>query len=145
MGVQIGLQDEDGSHAVDGGGALGDAELGFAQKAVSLHRGEALVPEMNGKLKARAKLIGKGADFFRLTALLAAHAQGETDHNFANIVLANGTLQELEIGTLVLTADGFQALRGDPKRVGNSHANGLGAHIQGQDACAGQVRRLIRR
>ena len=144
MGVQIGLKDEDGGHAVHGGGTFGNAQFGFTEQAIGLDRSQALIPEMNRQSKALAKVLGKGGDLFRLAALGAAHAQRVSNHDFADIVIANGAIQELKIGALVLAANGLQSLGGDAERIGHCHADGLGADIQTEDTAVRGVRRLVR-
>jgi len=50
-----------------------------------------------------------------------------------DVVLAEDMFQGCEISSLILAADGLQALSGDPERIGNRQPDGLGAYVQSQN------------
>jgi predicted PurR-regulated permease PerM len=142
--VQVGLEDEHGGHAIHGGGTLGNAEFRLAKQTIGLNRGQALIPKVHRQGKALAEFLGKGRDFFRLPALGAAHPQRVPDDDFADIVVPNGAFEKGEIGSLVLAANGFEALGGYAEGVGHRHADCLGPDIEAENAAVRGVRRLVR-
>jgi hypothetical protein len=63
------LQDQDGD-AVHGAGAFLDREVEFAEEAVGLCGGEALVPEVDGQGEFLAQVFGEELSSRRRTLLL---------------------------------------------------------------------------
>ena len=58
------LQNQHGGHAVDDFATALDAHFRFAQQAVGLGRGEALVPKVHGEAESHAQLFGELLDTF---------------------------------------------------------------------------------
>jgi hypothetical protein len=128
------LQDQDCGHAVDGFGAFFDGEIGFAQKAVGLGRGKALVPQVNGQAESLSEVLREEQHFVGLRAFGATHAQREPDDDFAHRILANHLFEGCEIGSFISALEGVQTLRGDAQGVRDGDADSSGADIQTEDA-----------
>lgn len=116
-GFHPSLEDEDGGHAVDGFAALLDGEVGFAEETIGFGGGEALVPKVNGKVEALAKVVGEGVDFFGLNAFGTTHAKRESNDDFFDVIFADDAVEELEIVFLVFAVEGFESLGGDAERI----------------------------
>ncbi len=69
---------------------------------MGLGAGQALIPEMYGQAEAATNLFRKGLHFLSLDAFAPNHAQGESDHDLGNSMLANDLLELNEIKALVL-------------------------------------------
>jgi predicted PurR-regulated permease PerM len=80
------------------------------------------------------QVVRKCPHFFRLRALVAAHAQRHSDHDLANVVFLQDVNQAGKVGLFVLAFQGRKALSGDPKLVSDRHADALCAHIERQHA-----------
>jgi len=133
-GVHKGLQDEDGGHAIYRGGAFFDREFGFAEEAVGLDRGEALVPEMDGELELGAEVVGKFFDPDGLSRIGSGEAEGKADDDFGDIVIPDHLCELLEVSTLVAALEGVNALGGDAEQVGDGHADAAVADIESEEA-----------
>lgn len=136
-GFHPSLEDEDGGHAVDGFAALLDGEVGFAEETIGFGGGEALVPKVNGKVEALAKVVGEGVDFFGLNAFGTTHAERESNDDFFDVIFADDAVEELEIVFLVFAVEGFESLGGDAERIGDGDADAAGADVEAEDAGVG--------
>src|SRR5579859_2226508 len=132
--LQKRLQDQHGRHAVDGLGALLDAEFGLTQQAVGLRRGKSLIPQVNGKLKALTQFLGKFSHFLRLRPVFAAHAQRVAQNDLADLVFTNRALQTAEVGPLVFPFQGLQSLGSDAQQIRNRQPHAAAAVVDGQNA-----------
>src|SRR5579864_2783848 len=92
---------------------------------------------MDGKLKAFAQLFRKLGHFLRLRALLSAHPQRVSQHDFLDFILADGPLQPAKIGSVVLALKRLNPLRGNAQRVGHGQPHAAAAVVDGQDASGG--------
>ena len=128
------MQDKDGGHAVYTGGALFDAQVGFAHEAIGLDGGEALIPHVDGELEPGAEFFGEGRNFLGLSGVGAGEAEGESDDDFEDVVAADYFRQLLEVGALVAALECVDALGGDAERVGDGHANAAIADIESEEA-----------
>ena len=130
VGVHERLQDEGGGHPIHGGGALFDAGVGFAHQAVGLHRGESLVPEMDGEREAGAEFVGKDSDFFSLRTGDSGETERKSDDDFRNVVVADDARELLEVGPLVATLEGFDTLGGNAQQVGDGHSDAFMTDVE---------------
>jgi hypothetical protein len=129
-----GVEDQHGGHLVHDGGAAADTHVGFAQEAVSLRRGEALVPEVNGELEVAMEFLGKNGGLFGLNALGAAHAKRKSDNKLGNFILINDALESGQVGALIFSANGSETLGGDAERIGDGESDGLGTDVEAEKA-----------
>ena len=97
---------------------------------------EAFIPEVDGKRETPPQVLGESRHPLRLRTRGPAHSQRVADHDFLDAVLAQDMFQGREISSLILAADGLQALSGDPERIGNRQPDGLGAYVESQNAAA---------
>lgn len=111
------LENQDGSHSIHRLASFFDGKLSRAQQAVGLGGGKALVPEMDRKAEALAQILGESPDFLRLDTRGTAHAQGQADDDFLNVVVANDAIKLSEVVALILALEGFEALGGDAERI----------------------------
>lgn len=118
------LQDQDGCHAVHGASAFFYREIKLAEEAVGLAGAEPLVPEVDGQGELFAQVFGEELHFFGLNSFGSAQAQGVSDDDLGDFVLADDRFEAREVCTLILAADGFEALRSDSERIGDGEADG---------------------
>ena len=128
------LEDENGGHAVDRFAALFNGEVGLAEQAVGFGGGKALVPKMNWKLEMLAQVLGEGAYFFGLRALVAAHAKRKTDDNFLDVIFADDAVEMGEVVALVFAVERVETLRGDAEGVGDGDADAASADVEAEHA-----------
>src|ERR1700757_5240702 len=81
------LQDQDGSHPVDGLTSLLNREIGLPQEPIGLGCGEALVPEMDRQLEVLAEIVGKRLNLLGSDAFGSRHPGGGTKPDFGDAVL----------------------------------------------------------
>ena len=124
------LKNQDGGEPIDDFAAAADAHLALAEDAISLCRGETLVPQVNRQRKALAKLFRKLLRALGLDAGASAHVQRKAEDDFCDFELADQVSQGFEVRSLVLPTEGWEALGGKAEGVGNGQADGLGAEIQ---------------
>ena len=130
------LEDQDRGHAVHGLTALFDRQVRFPEEPVGLCRREAFVPEMNWQAEFLAEVFRESTHLFGLRSLGAAHAQGEADHDFLDVEIANHAPQVFEVIAFVLTLKGFESLGCDSKRIGDRDADTAGTDVECQNAAA---------
>jgi len=128
------LQDEHGGHAVYGSAALFDGQVGFAQEAVGLGGRQPLVPEVNRQAELLAQFFREDPHLLRLGTFGSTHAQGQADHDFLDLVLANHLSELVEVVALIAALEGFEALGGDAEGVGDGDADAAGANVEAEDA-----------
>src|ERR1044071_1115940 len=133
-GLHEALQDQHRGHAVHRLRASLGADFIFPQQTIGLRRGQPLVPQVNGKLKTLAQLLGELRHFPGLRSFLPAHAQRVPQHNLFHLVFADGPLQPSKVGAVVLALQRLQALRRDAQRVRQAQPHGAAAVVNGQDA-----------
>ncbi len=73
MGIEVGLQDENGRDLIDDGFAPQDGVPGGIEVAMGLGGGKAFVPEVDGELELGAEQFGKGLGLDGLRAEVAGH------------------------------------------------------------------------
>jgi predicted PurR-regulated permease PerM len=131
------LQDQHGSHTVNGGSTFFDTQFSFAEDAIRLHRGETFIPEVKGKRKVIAKDFRESQDLFRLGALVAAQTKGKSNHDFRDVVSADDAGDLLQVAALISSFERFDALRGETKRVRNRQPYATQSHIHAQQPAPG--------
>lgn len=89
---------------------------------------------MHRKLEALPQLLGESGDFLRLSALGPRKAQGESDDDLRNVVVTNHARKLLQVGTLVAPLQRMDALSGDPKQIGDGHADTALAYVEAEQA-----------
>ena len=137
MGVQIGLEQDDGGEAVDGAAGLGEGAGGAAEDTVGLHGGEALVPELDREAGVAAEGSAPAADVDGLSALIAAEVAGEAEQPEADVVLAGEGGQGVQVSVAVLALQGGQTLGGEAQGIAEGEPNAALADVEGEDAARG--------
>src|ERR1043166_3159685 len=99
---------------------------------------------MDGKLEAPAQLLSKFSHLLRLRALLPAHAEWVAEHDFPDLILADGPLQPAKVGALVFALQRLQPLGGNAQRIRNSQAHAPAAVVDRQDASGNFHAAIIR-
>lgn len=128
------MQDQDCGHAIHGAGALFDREIELAEEAVGLAGAEAFVPQVDGQGELLAQIFGEELHFPGLNPFSTTQAQGVSDDDFGDFVLADDCFQACKVRPLIFAANGFEALSGDAERVGNGKADRPGAYVEAEDA-----------
>jgi hypothetical protein len=72
---------------------------------------------MDREPESFAQFFGEYLHLVGLSPFGATHAQGQTDHNLSDVILLNHTLQLFKVVSLIPALQGFESLRGNPKRV----------------------------
>ncbi len=72
---------------------------------------------MDRNCKAPAQLLSELRHFLRLPPFLAAHAQGISQHDLCNLLLAKNTFQPGKVTAFVPALKSLQSLGGDAQRV----------------------------
>jgi len=94
---------------------------------------------VNGKPEMLVQIVGEQANFFRLRAFGSAHAEGQADDDFFDLVVADELSEIFQIGAFVLAVKGFQALRCYSQGIGDGDADAAGANVEAEDARNGHV------
>src|ERR1051325_10640538 len=112
-GIEKTLQQDHGGEAVYSRSALFDADAARAQHSGRLHRGEALVPELNGKSCILLQLGGKLARPVGLAARRPAHVQRISHQYLSDAPLPYDVPKCRQIGALVAARERREALGGN--------------------------------
>jgi hypothetical protein len=118
------LEDEDGGELIDHGSALFDGHIGFAEDAIGFDGGQALVPEMDGKVEILLEYGYELPHFLGLAAFGAAHAEREADDELDDAILLDDGSEGGKVGSLVLAANGDESLGGETEGVGDGQTDG---------------------
>lgn len=86
------LKNEDSGYAIHRLATFSDGEIGFTEEAVGFGGGQALVPEVDWEFEVLAEFFGKSLDFLCLNAFGTAHAEGQADYDFLDLVFTDYTV-----------------------------------------------------
>jgi len=134
VGVDKALQNQHGSDLVDDFAVTGEGASGGVQVAMSLGRGEALVPEVDGEGEGLAKGFGEGVGSGGLGADVAGHIEGIAEDNGGAAVFAQQAAEGFEVLLRVFADQGKDGLGGEAELVGDGDADAAGAEIEAQEA-----------
>ena len=131
--IQEGLEDVCGGQLIDHQLALVAASIAFNERLVRLRCGKPLVLEAHLPAARRQKLR-KIQNRLRLRADFAGQRAGEADDQPVGFVLTEDFGDALHVVRPAAREDRFNALRGQPERIGHRHADASFAHVQRHDA-----------
>jgi hypothetical protein len=134
VGVDKALQNQHGSDLVDNFSMAGKGASGGVQVAMSLGRGEALVPEMDGEGEGLAKRFGEGVGSGGLGADVTGHIQGIAEDDGGAAVFAEEAAEGFEVLPLVFADQGENGLGGKAELVGDGDADAAASEIEAQKA-----------
>lgn len=102
--------------------------------AVSLGRGETLIPEVHGKGEGFAEGFGEGLGFGGLGAQVAGKIQGIPENNGGTVEPAKEPAERPEVLAKAFAGEGEHGLRGEAELVRNGHADAAGAIVEAEEA-----------
>jgi len=89
---------------------------------------------VDGELELRAYLFGEFFDLDRLGGVSAGEAEGESDDDLDDVVVADDFCELLEVGALVAALEGVDTLGGDAEEVGDGHADTAVSDVESEEA-----------
>lgn len=101
---------------------------------MGLGGGEALIPQVNGKLEGVAEGFGKGLGADGLGADVAGKIEGMAEDDLGAAEFAEEAPQGFKVLLVIPANEGQDGLRGEAKLVGDGNADAAGAEIEAQEA-----------